>query len=170
MHSRIDLTLKGLNMIHEGTHGIHGLDLLGRKVVMDDGAVLTLLCKRMQACVHLAIESPSLAAMARQLSDAIEALNEATRSTWCAADAAVLCNATPHRQAFGHTVMAWIWLDFARPSEEQFRNGSTRENFYRGKLACAQYFKSFELPHVLAWLAVVSNREQVSRQMDPEWF
>src|SRR5438045_490704 len=35
-----------LNAIHEGTHGIHGLDLLGRKVVMQDGAGLTLLVER----------------------------------------------------------------------------------------------------------------------------
>ena len=35
-----------LNAIHEGTHGIHGLDLLGRKVVMQDGAGLTLLAER----------------------------------------------------------------------------------------------------------------------------
>jgi hypothetical protein len=32
-----------LNMIHEGTHGIQGMDLLGRKVVMDGGAGLKLL-------------------------------------------------------------------------------------------------------------------------------
>ena len=37
-----------LNMIHEGTHGIQGLDLLGRKVVMDDGKALQLLVARIR--------------------------------------------------------------------------------------------------------------------------
>ena len=36
-----------LNPIHEGTHGIQALDLLGRKVVMNDGAALRLLL-----CAH----------------------------------------------------------------------------------------------------------------------
>ncbi len=37
-----------LNMIHEGTHGIQGLDLLGRKVLMHDGAAFKLLAARMR--------------------------------------------------------------------------------------------------------------------------
>ena len=43
-----------LNAIHEGTHGIHGLDLLGRKVVMQDGAGLTLLAERINQTIDKA--------------------------------------------------------------------------------------------------------------------
>ena len=45
-----------LNAIHEGTHGIHGLDLLGRKVVMQDGAGLTLLAERINQTVEVALQ------------------------------------------------------------------------------------------------------------------
>src|SRR5215211_7297663 len=38
-----------LNPIHEGTHGIHGLDLLGRKVVMQGGQGLALLHRTISA-------------------------------------------------------------------------------------------------------------------------
>ena len=37
-----------LNAIHEGTHGIQALDLLGRKVVMEEGAALRLLGERFE--------------------------------------------------------------------------------------------------------------------------
>jgi alkylation response protein AidB-like acyl-CoA dehydrogenase len=50
-----------LNMIHEGTHGIQALDLLGRKVVMDGGAGLKLLATRMQATIERAGQLDGLA-------------------------------------------------------------------------------------------------------------
>ncbi|HEY2977729.1 MAG TPA: acyl-CoA dehydrogenase family protein, partial [Burkholderiaceae bacterium] len=43
-----------LNMIHEGTHGIQALDLLGRKVVMDGGAGLKLLATRINDTIDRA--------------------------------------------------------------------------------------------------------------------
>ncbi|HEY9237698.1 MAG TPA: acyl-CoA dehydrogenase family protein, partial [Burkholderiaceae bacterium] len=47
-----------LNMIHEGTHGIQALDLLGRKVVMQEGAGLALLLARMQRTLDAARALP----------------------------------------------------------------------------------------------------------------
>lgn len=41
-----------LNPIHEGTHGIQGLDLLGRKVTMHDGVGLTLLGSKVAATIE----------------------------------------------------------------------------------------------------------------------
>ena len=50
-----------LNMIHEGTHGIQALDLLGRKVVMDGGAALKLLAQRISATIERAGHESGLA-------------------------------------------------------------------------------------------------------------
>ena len=69
-----------LNMIHEGTHGIQGLDLLGRKVLMHEGAALKLLAARMQATMSAAAEHDTLRAPSRQLQSALQALESATRA------------------------------------------------------------------------------------------
>eukprot|EP01137_Pigoraptor_chileana_P023329 Opistho-2@89442 len=50
-----------LNMIHEGTHGIQGLDLLGRKVVMNGGQALLALAARINKTVEAALQQPALA-------------------------------------------------------------------------------------------------------------
>ena len=104
-----------LNMIHEGTHGIQALDLLGRKVLMDDGAGLKLLAARMRATVQAAPASTSRwPPPARQLQMALQALESATRAAWInGAPEEALANATPYLQAFGHVVLAWLWLDVA---------------------------------------------------------
>ena len=56
-----------LNSIHEGTHGIQGLDLLGRKVAMHDGAALKALATEIQKTLIKASSIPQLLAYATKL-------------------------------------------------------------------------------------------------------
>jgi alkylation response protein AidB-like acyl-CoA dehydrogenase len=159
-----------LNMIHEGTHGIQGLDLLGRKVVMHDGAALKLLARRMRTTIDAALPVPGLAAQARQLSMALQALESATRAAWVSGlPEEALANATPYLQAFGHTVLAWLWLDVALVCGAQ-RDAAPADNALHGKLAAMRYFFAYELPKVDAWLLAVASRQSVCRDMQDHWF
>ncbi|HEY9029096.1 MAG TPA: acyl-CoA dehydrogenase, partial [Burkholderiaceae bacterium] len=101
-----------LNMIHEGTHGIQALDLLGRKAVMQGGAGLKLLAHRIDATIARALPQARHATHANALAQALQRLGAATRSAWATASPEdALANATPYLQAFGHTILAWLWLD-----------------------------------------------------------
>ncbi len=150
-----------LNMIHEGTHGIQALDLLGRKVVMNGGAGFKLFAARVQQTAERA--KADLPEPAAQLSSALQRLTTATQQAWSSgAPEEALANATPYLQAFGHVVLAWLWLDVALAAQAS----SLRE----GKLAAMRYFFAYELPKIDAWLGVVSSREAVCRQMQDDWF
>jgi butyryl-CoA dehydrogenase len=154
-----------LNMIHEGTHGIQGLDLLGRKVVMNGGAGLKLLASRISQTLEQAGQAQGLAEPANQLAAALQGLGAATKAAWSTAvPEEALANATPYLQAFGHVVLAWLWLDVALAAQRS--SSSLRQ----GKLAAMQYFFAYELPKVDAWLGVVAAREPVCRTMQDEWF
>ncbi len=154
-----------LNMIHEGTHGIQGLDLLGRKVVMNGGAGLTLVAARVSATIERAGQEQGLAEAANQLAAALQRLGAATKSAWATGvPEEALANATPYLQAFGHVVLAWLWLDVAMAAQ---RGGSSLRE---GKLAAMHYFFAYELPKIDAWLAVVASREAVCRTMQDAWF
>ena len=160
-----------LNMIHEGTHGIQALDLLGRKVVMDGGAGLALLMERMQSSLAAAARFPELQPHAQALAAAIEAVGDATRAAWASGEPDdALSNAMAYMQAFGHTVIAWVWLDLARVAVQQLQSGQGDADFLRGKLQAMRYFHAYELPLVAAWLGVVSGRDPVCREMRDEWF
>ncbi|MDC8784005.1 acyl-CoA dehydrogenase [Roseateles koreensis] len=154
-----------LNMIHEGTHGIQGLDLLGRKVVMNGGQALQALAGRMQATVARALEDESLAGLGRALAAALAEVGSATQKAWSTGEPeATLANATPYLQAFGHLVLAWLWLDVANSL------GARSDDFAQGKRAAARYFFAYELPKIGAWLAVVARREPLCREMQADWF
>ncbi len=159
-----------LNMIHEGTHGIQALDLLGRKVTMLGGQGLRLLAQRIGATAERAAQLPALAEHAEALAGAVARLAQATKSAWASGEPVeALANATPYLQAFGHTVLAWIWLDVAQCAQVRLSQGAEAELLH-GKLAACRYFFRYELPRVEAWLKVVETRDDTCRTMAEAWF
>ncbi len=154
-----------LNMIHEGSHGIQAIDLLGRKLRQDEGAGLRALAARVQRTRRSAAAQPALAAAARQLGSAWQLLESATRAAWLDAEPeAALANATPYLQAFGHVVLAWLWLDLAACS------GAAAGSAHAGRLAAMRYFYAYELPKIDAWLLPVAARESVCRELPDDAF
>ncbi|MCV2369100.1 acyl-CoA dehydrogenase [Roseateles oligotrophus] len=154
-----------LNMIHEGTHGIHGLDLLGRKVVMNEGQALQALAARVGKTVESALQEPGLAELGHALAAALTRLGDATQSAWSSGKPEqALANATPYLQAFGHLVLAWVWLDVT------LKAGQGSSDFAKGKQAACRYFFAYELPKIDAWLGVVSSCESLCKDMPDAWF
>jgi alkylation response protein AidB-like acyl-CoA dehydrogenase len=151
-----------LNMIHEGTHGIQALDLLGRKVVMDGGGGLKLLATRINATLQAAAQAPGLEAAATELAGALQKVGAATKGAWASGvPEEALANATPYMQAFGHVVLAWLWLDVVLAAR------AAGSPLLPGKEAARAYFYAFELPKIDAWLGPVARREPLLRTLDP---
>jgi alkylation response protein AidB-like acyl-CoA dehydrogenase len=154
-----------LNMIHEGTHGIQALDLLGRKVVMDGGAGLKLLAARIGATIERAGHVEGFAAHANALAAALQSLGAATKAAWATGvPEEALANATPYLQAFGHVVLAWTWLDVGLAS------AGIDDDASQGRRAAMRYFFHYELPKVGAWLNVVAGRDPTCKDMKEAWF
>ncbi len=158
-----------LNMIHEGTHGIQATDLLGRKVLMEEGKGLALLAARITATIERAIQVPELAAYASALDKALHQVGATTKAAWSTGNPLdALANAVPYMQGFGHTVLAWIWLDVALAA---LKSDATKSlGVTAGKLGAVRYFYHYELPKIDAWLQVVTNRDMTCADMPEEAF
>ena len=154
-----------LNPIHEGAHGIHGLDLLGRKVVMNGGAGLELLANTIGETIDKAAATPATAAFADELRSRVERLVTVTGQVWSAGDVAVsLANATAYLEATGHIVVAWMWL------EQVLAVSDKTGDFYDGKRAAAQYFFTYELPKVDAQFDLLASLDRTTLDARPEIF
>ena len=153
-----------LNPIHEGTTGIQGLDLLGRKILRERAASLRLLQARVTATVERARDAPALAAHADQLQaawdrigvvvDALLGLNN---------DARALAHATAFLSAFGHAVVGWLWLDQAVLC-------TSDDAFCAGKRAACRFYFETEMPRVGVWLDQVAGLSDVASEMLVEMF
>ncbi len=160
-----------LNPIHEGTHGIQGLDLLGRKVVMQDGAAFKLFGDVMAKTIHAAKASGNaeLTRLAATLGDFMGRISKVTQTLYSAGDLnKTLANATIYLEAFGHIVMAWIWLEQALVAARNMND--PERDFYQGKLQACKYFYTYELPKVAAMIELLNSLDTTTLDMQDNWF
>lgn len=152
-----------LNPIHEGTHGIQSLDLLGRKVTQNGGAGLAALGERIAATVSRATgAAPELAA---QLDASWQRLVAVTGAMFASGDVeAAMANSAVYLEAFGHIVVAWIWLEQYLAAE-----GRTGD-FYDGKRQAARYFFRYELPKTAPQLDLLESLDRTTLEMRDNWF
>jgi len=164
-----------LNMIHEGTHGIQAIDLLGRKVTMKQGAALKLFARELQRTIDAARGHTSLHAYADALGDAWRNLSgtlDALLPALASETDRALANANAFLEAFGHIVLAWTWLRQALVANAALpkANDAADQDFYRGKLHACQWFFRWELPRVTAMLAPLRDLDDTTFSMSPRWF
>ncbi|SDE53517.1 acyl-CoA dehydrogenase [Pseudonocardia oroxyli] len=142
-----------LNPIHEGTHGIQGADLLGRKVRTPGFE---------QLCARIA--DTAARAGSKELQQALDRLVEVTEILHAHPDAEErLANASVYLEAAGHIVVAWLWVDQA------LATGDRQDALARGKRAAAQYFLRFELPKVGPQLELLATLDRTTLDTEPTW-
>ena len=163
-----------LNAIHEGTHGIQALDLLGRKVVQRGGYAFDALRAQVLATVDLVSREEGWKAEAALLLKAWDRLADTTQRLLMVDDPVLrLANASPYLEAFGHVVVGWLWLEQARVASAALAAGQlppAETAFYAGKQQAARFFLRWELPRVPAWLGVLDGPDRTALDMRDEWF
>lgn len=153
-----------LNPIHEGTTGIQAMDLLGRKILLGDGKAMNLLRARITTTAIRAKKSRELARYAAQLTGFWHDVDRVIEGLGDRGPAA-FDDATLFLRAFGHGVIAWLWLDQALAAA-----ALTPTPFHASLSHACQYFYESELPQASAWLSIVSRHSKLVRSMPDETF
>jgi len=164
-----------LNPIHEGTHGIQSLDLLGRKLAQNGGAGLKQLIRLIAATAERAQAYKSLTTLREPLEKLVARLQAVTIGLLTDLGQgkvnSSLANSALYLKVFGHTVIGWRWLEQAIRAEEGLARGNAADvSFYKGKLQAARYFLTWELPGCHHELAILEARDDVCLTMQDEWF
>ncbi|WP_172143455.1 MULTISPECIES: acyl-CoA dehydrogenase [Pseudomonas] len=164
-----------LNPIHEGTHGIQSLDLLGRKVSMNGGAALKQLVKLIQDSCQQASAYESLNALRQPLEQLLTRLSAVTLALLGDLLSGKvnqgLANSALYLNVFGHMVIGWRWLEQAIKAEQGLAAGNPADaDFYKGKLQAARYFLTWEVPSCHHHLAILEARDDTCLGMQDTWF
>ncbi|MGU9851566.1 acyl-CoA dehydrogenase [Pseudomonas koreensis] len=164
-----------LNPIHEGTHGIQSLDLLGRKLAQNGGAGLKQLIRLIANTAERATAYESLTALREPLEQLVARLQTVTIGLLTdLAQGKInssLANSALYLKVFGHTVIGWRWLEQAIRAEEGLAKGNAADaDFYKGKLQAARYFLTWEVPGCQHELALLEARDDACLAMRDAWF
>jgi alkylation response protein AidB-like acyl-CoA dehydrogenase len=166
-----------IHAIHEGTTGMQGMDLLGRKIVMKNGKALFLYLAELEKAVSDGKSIEEFAPYAESLEDAVEQLKEITQGlTGLALEGKIevfLADATLYLEMFGIIAIAWQWLLQAIVAKKALEEKRPQQevDFYQGKLFAFRYFFEYELPKAQGLAARLKNSgDALTVNMKSEYF
>lgn len=163
-----------IHPIHEGTTGIHGLDLLGRKITLKEGKAVRFLIQEIQQTIAEA-KKLSLVYLSEQLEKALDRVQKVTEYLLTLATQNVevfLADATLYLEFFGIVTIAWQWLKQAIQAQKVLESSVSEidQNFYQGKIATAHYFFEYELAKTISLSKRLASSNHTTIEMQTEWF
>jgi butyryl-CoA dehydrogenase len=164
-----------IHPIHEGTTGIQGMDLLGRKVRMQDGKALAVLIQEIEKTIQRS--NTQFPAIANDLAEAVVIVDETTQSLAKMGgekgEEGYIANATVYLEMFGILVMGWVWLNQAMIAEEQLLEKKLKKAdhlFYEGKIKVAEYYFANEFPKIYSLSRILTRQLPVTLFTDAGHF
>jgi alkylation response protein AidB-like acyl-CoA dehydrogenase len=165
-----------IHPIHEGTTGIQGQDLLGRKVRIQDGRAFELFLEQVQETTTAAHAVSELKPYAAALENAIASLKQVTAHLLDVAakqgPEIFLADATLYLEFFGIISVAWQWLlqgVTIRRGLEKSPSDSEAE-FLQGKLHTMRFFFAYELPKIRALAETLQKGDGLTVEMKTNHF
>jgi butyryl-CoA dehydrogenase len=156
-----------IHTIHEGTTAIHGLDLLGRKVMMKNGKAVMLLMQEVMQDIAKAKQHENTKAHALSLEKKLGQLQELSMHLMTVAQKegveAYLSDATLYLELFGILVLGWQWIKMANTCNE---SSTLDTDFKDSKFLCFNYFFEYELPKAEALFIRLKSTNRVTVGID----
>lgn len=165
-----------IDPIHEGTTGIQGMDLLGRKTTMKKGKAYKLFLQEVNVTVAAAREIPELKPQADALARGLAVMNDVTVYLLGLAEKGkteeFLADSTLYLEMVGLLAIGWQWLIQGIVAYKGLQGGvpESNANFYNGKLLTLKYFFTYELPKVDGLAHVMKNSQGLIVNLDPKLF
>ena len=160
-----------INMIYEGTNGIQALDLLGRKVLGDNGAAMKKLGKRIARFVEAEGTDEAMQRYIDPLAalgqDMVKLTTELGMKAFGNRDE-VGAASVDYLRLCGHLVFAYLFARMARVALDQ-RSGSEAK-FYEAKLATADFYFAKLLPETASLMQTVRSGSKTLMALDAEQF
>jgi butyryl-CoA dehydrogenase len=162
-----------IHPIHEGTTGIHGLDILGRKLLINKGQGWELLKAEIDQSIHDLTKYPALDDIRSSFENQYDKVKKTSKIVVAkSADGAeiFLADATLFLEMFGILTIGWMWIRQAKVSLERLEIPDSDRNFYLGKIETTRYFVEYELVKITSLSERLSSNSYPTIEMKKDWF
>ena len=164
-----------IHPIHEGTTAIHGIDLLGRKITIHNGKSTQIFFEEVNKTMAEASNQASLQPFVEKLQKSVSKAQQATGYLLGLAGKGetekFLADATLYLEMFGIITIAWQWLNQGIVVQQKLNDAhEADQNFYQGKLATMRYFYEYELVKVDSLVKRLQSTDNVTIEMQSDWF
>ena len=151
-----------INSIYEGTNGIQAIDLLGRKLGMEKGAVFMHFIEEMKKTI-LAAEAAGLEDLSKPFENALNTFMETAghlgKNAMSPDFRMAFASASPFLEVMGDIIMAWMLLWRAAVSKHALGKKQKKKDaaFYTGQLQSAVYYIRSQLPVTLGKMNAIQS-------------
>ncbi len=165
-----------IHPIHEGTTGIHALDLLGRKVWLKESKAFQLFLAEVNQCIENASGKKQLQHHAQQLKVNLRILKNTTMLLGKVfrekGSEFMLADASLYLDMFGIITMAWQWLKIGLVAVNKLDNAQTQSqsDFLEGKIYTLHYFYEYELPKVSLLAQRLADTDYITMHIEEQHF
>jgi butyryl-CoA dehydrogenase len=162
--------------IYEGTTGIQSLDLLGRKITMNNGKALQLLSAEIMKSIKEASEFEALATYGEKLGTTLKLAQNVLQFLMEFAKKGeferFLSDATIFMEFFGNMIVGWLWLDIAIRAQKALVAGDTNyaAEFYHSKIHTMKFYFKYEIPKTKALAEVLMDKQALTMEQDQKVF
>jgi alkylation response protein AidB-like acyl-CoA dehydrogenase len=165
-----------ITMIYEGTNGIQAMDLLGRKLGMNEGKPIMDLLGEVQSVIAIAKAIPSLTDLADRLTETLNKLGEVAmhmgKTAMSAKALDAFAYAYPFMEVMGDVAMAWMLLWRASIAAKRLEEGAKKKDqvFYEGQTRSAEFFIHSILPVSMGKMNAILNCNDAITQISEDAF
>lgn len=154
--------------LYEGTTGIQSLDLLARKITMNNGRALQLLVAEMQEAIEAAMTFDELKPYATDLENKMQLTQQVLTHLLGYAMKGkyqeFLADATIFMEFMGTIVIAWQWLKLATVAKEALvtGQGNYTADFYESNIHTMKFFYKYELSRTTGLADILMSTEMLT--------
>ena len=162
-----------ISTIYEGTTGIQGLDLLGRKVLGSGGELLKPLTKEIYVFAKENLEDATIGGYSQTLQELTKEWGDLTMHIGMLAmenPDEVGAASVDYLMYAGYVCMAYYWARMAKKAAEQLAAGTTETAFYEAKLLTAKFYFARILPRTKALASTMKAPLDTLMDMSEEQF
>jgi butyryl-CoA dehydrogenase len=153
---------------------MHSMDLLGRKVVAEQGGALRMLGEEIAAAIARAgaagVDPEWSGALGRAAGLVGEVTTHLSSLGIGGRVEEMMRHSVDYLDLFSTVVVAWQWLLQAAAAREGLAASRGPSGFYEGKLCAAEYWIKTELPRIDHLAHLCRSGEDSYARMAPDWF
>lgn len=161
--------------LYEGTNGIQAMDLLGRKLRLNNGKLLKILIAEINATIADAGKIPALENLAASVKKTLAKFDESAghmmKTSGPDGIMVAYAFAHPFLEATGDVVMAWMLLWRAAVASRKLHNATGNDNaFYQGQILSARFFINSILPITAGKMAAILETDDTAVNISEKSF
>ena len=160
-------------LLYEGTTQIQALDLLGRKVLQTQGAMLRnftkiihKFCQANEGNADMAQFVNPLAQLNKEWGDVTMRIGMKAMANYDEAGAA----AVDYMMYSGYVTLAYLWALMAQVAQQKLAAGEGDAAFYKAKVQAAQFYFKKILPRTKAHVEMIDGGAETLMQMSADAF